>query len=681
MDTEQPRSLNASDLPLEGEKAIMEDNSNTEEKSARSIQLGDLPVEGGSQIMRVATSNKRSPKKKRRLVIGSVVLLLILIGVAVGLGVALTKGKQDDTTGMSQSATSMASSGDKTVSATPVPTSAPTEPARTLLKLADVKAYVKIKQISSVEDVERDDSPQAKAALFMAEDSYPVPTSETFYNETIFWMERYAMVVFYYSTEGSGWIYDYNFLTPNVTICGWGRTLVKPSGYYREGIGCTRDGRVLDITLERNNLTGSLPGELGFLSEMKYFSIVQNSVTGKMPARVKYWKQLIFFDARMNSMEGRLPSWIDNWSALRILALSGNKLTGTIPSGMKNLTELQQLFLDDNIMEGSLENLENNKKLISLYLEDNAFTQNVDSTFLADLSLLRRLDVSDNELYGGVPVHLFSGGSLDVLDIHGNSITSFPDSIPKGNSTLGFLALQFNPLAGTFPTNTISNLEKIDHLDLTSTSIFGTMPGELSNLSKLKYLFLADTAFSPGPIPDEFEKLTDLQDLSLKHSSRDGPIPPWIDSLYQLILLDLDNNDLSGTIPVVMGNMTSLNFLLLHRNLFKGTVPEELGNLKRMKYLFLDHNELTGDIESICGDIPRMSRTTSDCGAPTYEIGCTCCTVCCDDDEESSDCNLHGENDFLALLEPQWTSNYNRIDYSDFFPQYIYQFSDYNVTR
>merc|ERR1740124_1689863 len=99
------------------------------------------------------------------------------------------------------------------------------------------------------------------------------------------------------------------------------------------------------------------------------------------------------------------------------------------------------------------------------------------------------------------------------------------------------------------------------------------------------------------------------------------------------------------------------------------------------EYLFLDHNDLTGDINTICTAIPQISRATSDCAAPSYEINCTCCAVCCDDIEENTECSLHSENDFLALLEPQWTENYNRIDYSDFFPQYIYEFLDLNITR
>jgi len=690
------KTLGVGDLPLEGKKSVMDFQSNN--TSSRNIQESDLPIEGeGDQRMIVASDNKKTTKKKRCLIITVVVMLLILIGVCVGVVVTLSGGK--DKSGDSEKFTAASGNGDSitmndgssgTVDdlidsggsspkpPSPFPARNPTPVPITRTKVEDVKDYVISRQISKREDLTRDGSPQDLAAMFMAEDVYPVPDETTFYNDTIFWMERYVATVFYYSMGGKSWTNEFNFLTPNMTTCQWGQSYMRPSGLFRVGIGCTRDFRIGDITLDQNNLVGSLPAELGFLSEIRYFSIISNSVSGTFPDRLKYWRKLIIFDAYANSLSGEIPEWIANWSTIRSIRLSSNELSGTLPSGMKNLTEVSFMFLDDNLFEGSLDNLGNCRKLTSLYLEDNDFEQKVDSNFLPNLNLLLRFDVSDNELTGEVPVHLFSGGLLDVLDIHGNQLTSFPDTIPKGNRSLGFLALQFNPLEGAFPTNTISNMVDLDHLDLTSTSLTGTMPIELGTLTKLNYLFLADTAFISGTIPDDYENLNFLMDLSLKHADRIGPIPAWFGSFQKMILLDLDDNQLSGTIPSVLGNMTRLNFLMLHRNILLGTVPQELGNLQRMQYLFLDHNDLTGDISSLCSGDPKKHRITSDCAAPSNEIICTCCAVCCDDEEESKDCNIHHENDYFAGLEPQWSTTFSRLDYST--GGIVYEFVDFNIT-
>lgn len=276
---------------------------------------------------------------------------------------------------------------------------------------------------------------------------------------------------------------------------------------------------------------------------------------------------------------------MDEWSEIGALGLSENRLTGTIPSSFRGLTNLKYLYLEDNLLGGTLGNLEENTQLVYIYIENNDFAQKIDSTFLANHKALIRLDISDNGFYGEVPVHLFSGGNLDILDAHGNLISSFPDKISGENNTLGFLALHFNPyLKGSFPTNTISNLSVLRHLDITSTSMTGTMPEDLGNLTELIYLFMASTTFDSGPIPDEYQKLTKLNVLSLKNSGRTGNIPSWIGKLRRLALLDLDSNDLSGTIPSELGNLQKLTFLLLNQNKLQGSVPAELGNLELSMY-------------------------------------------------------------------------------------------------
>jgi len=263
-----------------------------------------------------------------------------------------------------------------------------------------------------------------------------------------------------------------------------------------------------------------------------------------------------------------------------------------------------------------------------------------------------------------------------VFDMHRNSLTSFPDVVPE-DTTVRFLALQFNPLSGPFPASTISRLENLEHLDLTSTKFEGTMPEEIASLKKLDYLFLADTSFTPGPIPDSFKNLTALVDLSLKHSSRTGMIPSWIGNLNGLVLLDLDSNELTGGVPREIGNMTELAFLFLHRNRLVGTVPEEVGMAKRLSYVFLDHNSLSGNLDVMC-NTPPLKRVTSDCGSPSNEITCTCCRVCCDDNNVTAECTEHNQNDFLMMLDPNWSTRYDRYD--PWSGRHVYVYRDFNIT-
>lgn len=269
-------------------------------------------------------------------------------------------------------------------------------------------------------------------------------------------------------------------------------------------------------------LDGSLPSELGLLTEIEVLIFLNEKfLYGSLPDRLQNLNQLSLVDFSYSSISGTLPSWIDQWSSMTLLSLSSNDIGGPLPDTLASLTDLLVIAVDGNSMTGDLSVLEGLTKLTRLYIDSNVFTGTVDGAFLQNLSNLQILDVSGNALEGTVPVHLLGLPTIEVLDIHGNQLTEFPDSIPA-NGNLTFLAVYDNPVTGAFPTETIRNLDKLRHLDLTSTQFSGGMPSEIGELTKLTYLFMAGVNFTAGSIPDEYQNLTSLVDLSLKRSARTG---------------------------------------------------------------------------------------------------------------------------------------------------------------
>jgi Leucine-rich repeat (LRR) protein len=269
-------------------------------------------------------------------------------------------------------------------------------------------------------------------------------------------------------------------------------------------------------------LYGSLPSELGLLAELENLTFLNEMyLVGTLPDTLQNLKQLSLIEFSGSSISGSLPSWIDQWTSMTYLRMSSNDIAGALPASLASLTDLLLFGVDDNSITGDLSVLESLTKLTELYIDSNEFTGTVDSTFLLNLSNLQKLDVSGNALEGAVPVHLMGLPSFTILDIHGNQLTEFPDSIPA-NANLSFFAFYDNPITGSFPTKTIRNLGNMSHLDLTSTQFTGVMPSEIGELTKLTYLFMADVNFTSGSIPDEFQNLTNLVDLSLKRSGRTG---------------------------------------------------------------------------------------------------------------------------------------------------------------
>ena len=108
------------------------------------------------------------------------------------------------------------------------------------------------------------------------------------------------------------------------------------------------------LELYSRNLTGSIPLELGNLTELYSLSLGDNELTGSIPPELRNLTNLIRFYLDNNQLIGTIPSWLGNLTKLEHLELDGNQLTGTIPPKLGNLINLQGLHLEDNELTGTI---------------------------------------------------------------------------------------------------------------------------------------------------------------------------------------------------------------------------------------------------------------------------------------------------------------------------------------
>lgn len=84
-----------------------------------------------------------------------------------------------------------------------------------------------------------------------------------------------------------------------------------------------------------------------------------------------------------------------------------------------------------------------------LSLSSNELTGDVsEATELIEVSSLKEIDLSDNRLSGPVPLVLGLMARLEMLDLSGNELSSFPDGWGSGASSLRHLSLQNNRISG-----------------------------------------------------------------------------------------------------------------------------------------------------------------------------------------------------------------------------------------
>ena len=155
-------------------------------------------------------------------------------------------------------------------------------------------------------------------------------------------VQRYVLATLFYSTNGEAWTSgDHGFLS-GVSECSW------------KGIKCDDSGSVSKMNLDKSNLHGILPKELGHLSNLIDLDMDKNALTGTIPSSLGQLSGLVFLDLDENQFVGTIPEEIYDLTLLRALDLDRNKLTGTISTRIGQLTNLFIVQYDGNPITGTL---------------------------------------------------------------------------------------------------------------------------------------------------------------------------------------------------------------------------------------------------------------------------------------------------------------------------------------
>jgi Leucine-rich repeat (LRR) protein/outer membrane protein assembly factor BamD (BamD/ComL family) len=304
-----------------------------------------------------------------------------------------------------------------------------------------------------------------------------------------------ALVVLYNSTDGDNWTANTNWLVTYTPSDWFG---VRVSG-----------GHVSSIFLSDNQLTGSIPSDLGNLTTLQELSLKENQLSGSIPAELSKLKELRFLDLARNLLTGTIPSELGNLSALQDLGLWDNQLSGNIPVELGNLTALRSLGLHANRLTGTISaELGYLTKLEGLFLSGNQLTGSIPSE-LGNLTELQGLGLNNNQLTGTIPPELGSLTALQELKLHVNQLTG---TIPPGLGSLTALQtlqLHNNQLTGTIPPE-LGNLTSLQELSLNNNQLTGSIPVELGSLTELQGLGLSGNQFT-GSIPLSFVNLSVLE--------------------------------------------------------------------------------------------------------------------------------------------------------------------------
>jgi Leucine-rich repeat (LRR) protein len=459
-----------------------------------------------------------------------------------------------------------------------------------------------LKEVSSEEKLNEKGSPANLACNWISNSDtlqLPVPQNTTSADSHVF-IQRYVSALLYFSLDGDTWMFHDDFLKGN-DVCSWNRVIHTDDTSYIFGLSCenstfisrifmskliwkcrwsyTKKPNVFFFSLAANNLTGTLPSEIGLLTSLTHISLFNNWISGSIPSTFDSLTGLTFFAIENNNITSTIPDWIGKWTNLKYLALGSNLLEGKLPDSLFSLTNLVEISLSNNELTGKLDDFADMPRLHRLFVGGNPFENEMDENFLAG-SKIKQLDLGNTKLKGKIPTHFFSAESnFEIIDLHGNVIEgTLPDF--EDNERLLFLSLYNNKISGNIPVS-ISNLSQLKHLDLSKNAFNGTIPEEITKLSGLTYLYLSMNHFTPEKLLPVWN-LSNLKELSMEENNLKGSIPTEIGFLTNLVLLDLTHNQLTGKIPHAIGEISNLRFIMLNENLLTGTLSTGFKNLKNI---------------------------------------------------------------------------------------------------
>jgi len=280
--------------------------------------------------------------------------------------------------------------------------------------------------------------------------------------------ECLALVALYNSTDGPNWANNTNWLAATSTPCDW------------YAVDCFA-GSVSQLSLNGNQLNGSIPSEIGDFASMHYLGLADNTLSGSIPAEFGNLSSLVYTHLYNSQLSGPIPPELGNLANLEGIQAGGNQLSGAIPAELGNLSNLKRLNLAYNQLSGTIPSaLGNLSNLEDLGIQANNLTGTI-PVELGNLSTLVYLQLYQNQLTGQIPAALGGLGALQLLNLHGNQLYGLIPAELGNLTSLETLELHENQLSGAIPAS-LGNLDDLTSFWLEDNQLQGQVPIEVATL-------------------------------------------------------------------------------------------------------------------------------------------------------------------------------------------------------
>jgi Leucine-rich repeat (LRR) protein len=443
--------------------------------------------------------------------------VLVVIGVALGIAVAVERGNNNSGSPSSQSSnqggTHAAPSGNNDKNND---SGVPRSPVYEILQPFALRGGA---------EFNNHDSYQFKALQYVEAHAVAHNTTSTTNAQSALFtdsriVQRYALACIYYATyqvptTWTGYRFASRSLLPWQNSTGWLNEQFPDEcdGWF--GIRCdTQTRQVVELDFASNVLTGTMPPETALLRALQILDLYNNHVYNVGAAG---------------------NDWLGNLTNLEQLFLGKSPFVTIdegIPTALSRLSKLQDLDVSYTLYRGALQPslFRNWPDLVYLKMGGNSYNSSLPLA-QANLPSLKYLYAEYTDLHGTLRNLFVKAPSL---------VEVWMDRNPR--------------LSGSLPTNMGNDAPGLASVSFTHCNLTGTIPSSLASIPGLQQVWLYDNALR-GSVPTEFGALLGLERLQMEQNQLTGTMPAilcqQVAPLGRLQHLTVDCEEIGGVPPEV----------------------------------------------------------------------------------------------------------------------------------
>lgn len=427
-------------------------------------------------------------------------------------------------------------------------------------------------------------------------------------------------------------------------------------------------GRVKELWLDNNNLQGTIPSDIGLLTELEYIGFEGNrGLTGSLPIAFGNLGRLDQMRLRGTGIEASQAVNLATRAEIRTLLVG---IDGDI--GARDRPILARLFSvwgglswrdrsgwcsSRPLSEWYGVSTNSKGRVVSLYLGQNELTGLIDGGgALGGLGRLTRLSLFGNFFENKVPESLAQLTALTYLDLEESGLLGVPPETPlecKSAADLCALFKHFGILraykealaaeqklaaerkvraekaaanlslgmAGGPPSGSragpSSSAAAMQQQQESAEQLLSKEHSALLTLGAARHKWADATGWGTAAVSEEWygvavdDKTGRLTRLALEGNRLAGGLSELASGLFgacsRLLVLDLRCNALRGPIPPSISLLASVKQLYLSLNHLSGELPAELGRLVGLEKLALNGNRLEGRVPPALGALTRLA--------------------------------------------------------------------------